>query len=200
VPETPHDIAQLELQAQKIKGYLSRRTQSPPSPIDHALNQLVKGCQMAMYSAVLLADENRRLRTENKRQKIKKTKRRSYIAQGGVLTVQEGLNRLQGADLEPVEGLTEQLAVVSITASLDESVDVMLSSWARERCYELDFGLGLGKPEAVQRPLFIPCESLIYLLPKTLDGQIGVVVCLRDEDMARLKADTEFTKYGNYIG
>jgi hypothetical protein len=38
VPETPHDIAQLELQAQTIKGYLSRRTQSPPSPTNHALN------------------------------------------------------------------------------------------------------------------------------------------------------------------
>jgi hypothetical protein len=110
VPETPHDIAQLELQAQTIKGYLSRYTQSPPSPTDHTLNQLVKGCQMAMYSAVLLTDENRRLRTENKRQKIKKTKRRLYIAQGGVLTVQEGLNRLQGANLEPVEGLTDQPA------------------------------------------------------------------------------------------
>jgi hypothetical protein len=33
-PETPHDIAQLELQAKVIKGYLSRRTNSPPSPTD----------------------------------------------------------------------------------------------------------------------------------------------------------------------
>jgi hypothetical protein len=110
VPETPHDISQLELQAQAIKGYISRRTQSPPSPTNHVLNQLVKGCQMAMHSAVLLADENRQLRGENERQKKKKAKRRSYIAQGGVLTVKEGLNRLQEADLERVEGSTDQLA------------------------------------------------------------------------------------------
>jgi hypothetical protein len=116
VPETPYDIAQLELQAQTIKGYLSRRTQSPPTPTDHALNQLVKGYQMAIHSTILLADENRRLRTKNKRQKIKKTKRRLYIAQGGVLTVQEGLNRLQGADLGPREGLADQQAQPQIRA------------------------------------------------------------------------------------
>ena len=109
VPETPQNIAQLELQAQTIKGYLSRRTQSPPSPTDHALNQLVKGCQMAMHSAILLADENRQLRTENTRQKKKKAQRKSYIAQRGVLTVQEGLNRVQGAIPEQIEGFTDQL-------------------------------------------------------------------------------------------
>jgi hypothetical protein len=41
---------------------------------------------MAIHSAVLLTDENRQLRAENERQK-KKAKRRSYIAQGGVLIV-----------------------------------------------------------------------------------------------------------------
>ena len=49
------------------------------------------------------------MRAENERQKKKKAKRKSYIAQGGVLTVQEGLNQLQGADLEPIEGLIDQL-------------------------------------------------------------------------------------------
>jgi hypothetical protein len=44
VPETPYNVTQLELQAQAIKGYISRRTQTPLSPIDHALSQLVKGC------------------------------------------------------------------------------------------------------------------------------------------------------------
>ncbi len=48
---------------------------------------------MAINKATLLAEENRQLRAENKRQKKKRAKRRSYIAVGGTLTVQEGLIR-----------------------------------------------------------------------------------------------------------
>ena len=89
---------------------------------------------------------------------------------------------------------------ISFIATLDLSVDIMLSSWAKLDCYELDFNLGLGKPEAVRRPQFEPVESLIYLMPRTLDGEIAVAICLRDEDMVRLRADEEFAKYGRYIG
>jgi hypothetical protein len=69
VAETPHNIAELQQQTALIKSYLKRRTQSPPSPTEQALSQLVKGCEMAMSSAVLLATEAERLRMENQRQK-----------------------------------------------------------------------------------------------------------------------------------
>jgi hypothetical protein len=95
---------------------------------------------------------------------------------------------------------TPDKSIVSFTATLDLSADIMLSSWAKVDCYELDFNLGLGKPEAVRRPQFDPVESLIYLMPRTLDGEIAVAICLRDEDMERLRADEEFAKYGRYIG
>src|SRR5450432_2211420 len=98
IPETPHNTTQLELQSKAIKDYIKRRTRSPPSPIDLALNQLVKGCEMAMNSAVLIVEENRQLRIENQRQKKKRAKRRSYIATGGVLIVQEGLDLSQTAN------------------------------------------------------------------------------------------------------
>ena len=91
--------------------------------------------------------------------------------------------------------------IISFTATLDLSADIMVSSWAKlGYCYELDFNLGLGKPEAVRRPQFEPVESLIYLMPRMLDGEIAVAICLRDEDMERLRADEEFAKYGRYIG
>jgi hypothetical protein len=54
--QTPHDTAQLELQAEAIKDYIAL-----PTLTNRALNQLVKGCQLAMNSAVLLAEENRQL-------------------------------------------------------------------------------------------------------------------------------------------
>ncbi|KAJ3516964.1 hypothetical protein NLJ89_g789 [Agrocybe chaxingu] len=89
---------------------------------------------------------------------------------------------------------------VSVTATLNVSADIALSSWVKQDFYDLDFNLGLGKPEAVRRPQFPPVESLLYLMPKALDGEIAAALCLRDEDMERLRADEEFAKYGRYIG
>jgi hypothetical protein len=116
IPETPHNTTQLELQSKAIKDYIKRRTKSPPSPTDLALNQLVKGCQMAMNSAVLLAEENRQLRAENERQKKKRAKRRLYIATGGVLTVQEGLDLSQIANEGLQSGVATQEATVQMRA------------------------------------------------------------------------------------
>lgn len=89
---------------------------------------------------------------------------------------------------------------ISVAATLDLSSDIMLSSWSKVECYELDFNLGLGNPEAVRRPQFTPVESLMYLMPKALDGEIAAGICLRAEDLDRLKADAEFAQYGTYIG
>ncbi len=55
-----------------------------------------------MYSAVLLADENKKLRAANERQKKKRAVRRSYIATGGALMVQEGLDRSVTINIEPM--------------------------------------------------------------------------------------------------
>ena len=38
----------------------------------------------------------------------------------------------------------------------------------------------------------------MYFLPKSLDGEIVVGLCLRDDDMEKLKVDEEFVKYGQY--
>ena len=88
----------------------------------------------------------------------------------------------------------------SFSEKLDLSTDIIFSSWAKVDCYKLDFNLGLGKPEAVRRPRFSTVESLMFLMPKTLDGEIAAAICLRHEDMKRLREDEEFTKYGLYIG
>ena len=95
---------------------------------------------------------------------------------------------------------TQDKKNIDVTATLDLAVDIMVSSWAKLDCYKLDFNLGLGKPDSVRRPQFPPVESLIYLMPKRLDGEITVGICLRNEDMERLRVDEEFAKYGKYIG
>jgi DDE superfamily endonuclease/Tc5 transposase DNA-binding domain len=131
IPETPHNTAQLELQSKAIKDYIRRRTRSPPSPTDLALNQLVKGCEMAMNSAVLLREEVRQLRAENERQKKKRAKRRSYIATGGVLTVQEGLDLSQIANEGLQGGVATQEATVRMRAPRTCSMCKSLSHTAR---------------------------------------------------------------------
>ena len=91
---------ELQQQAALLRRYLIRRTHSPPSPTSQALDQLVKGCEMAMSSAVLLASENEKLRAENERQKVKRSKPRKYIARKGVLTGAEGISRMHTAENE----------------------------------------------------------------------------------------------------
>ncbi|KAM4061942.1 DDE superfamily endonuclease [Hirsutella rhossiliensis] len=67
--KTPHNVNQLTTHAERL---LQRRPQNTDSPVSQAINQLIKGCQMAMHSAALLADENRQLRSENQRRKQRK--------------------------------------------------------------------------------------------------------------------------------
>ena len=95
---------------------------------------------------------------------------------------------------------TENKSTINFIGSFDLSKDIMLSSWAGLDCYDLDFNLGLGKPQAVRRPQFVPFESLAYLMPRKRDGEIGLAICLRDEDLQQIKVDKEFTKYAVYIG
>ncbi|MDI1487544.1 MAG: hypothetical protein OHK93_006814 [Ramalina farinacea] len=89
---------------------------------------------------------------------------------------------------------------ISFVEDIDSSTDIMLSSWAKLDCYYLDFGIGLGKPEAVRRPQFVPYEGLIYLIPKKPNGEIAVGLCLRDEDMTCLRDDKTFKKFCTYVG
>jgi hypothetical protein len=108
VAETPHNITELHHQTTLLKDYLERRTHSPPSPTDQALNQLVKGCQLAMHSAVILADENEKLRTENQRQKRKKAMRRTYLTKGGILTGAEAQVLIEKEGNTQVEAASSQ--------------------------------------------------------------------------------------------
>jgi hypothetical protein len=89
VPETPHNIHQLERQMTAIMGFIQRRSRSPPSPTDAALAQLVKGCEMAMHSVVLLAAENEQLQTANECQKLKRQLKRRYISKESALSAAE---------------------------------------------------------------------------------------------------------------
>ncbi|KAH8880534.1 putative trichothecene 3-O-acetyltransferase [Thozetella sp. PMI_491] len=95
---------------------------------------------------------------------------------------------------------TSDETLTSYLAGFDMSRDVMLSSWVNQTSYELDFGLGLGHPEAVRRPRFDSFQGLVYLLPRAPSGEIDVVMCLSHGDTEKLRGDKQFTKYATYIG
>ncbi|GAB7335216.1 hypothetical protein MBLNU13_g07636t1 [Cladosporium sp. NU13] len=78
--------------------------------------------------------------------------------------------------------------------------DFKLSSWAQERCYDVDFGGCLGVPEVVRRPSFEAWEGLSYFMPRTPSGDIFVAVCLNDGDLERLREDKEFCNFGAFVG
>ncbi|USP74405.1 uncharacterized protein yc1106_01679 [Curvularia clavata] len=84
--ETPHTVEQLQQQVRYLQERLRRQ---PESPTSIAIRQLAKSAQLAMQSAVILAEENKKLREENQRQRQKQNQPRQYIASGGVLQVQQ---------------------------------------------------------------------------------------------------------------
>lgn len=120
--ETPHGIIQLENQTKLIKQYLRHHTQRPPSPTEQALDQLVKGCQIAMHNAVLLTNQNKKLFTENQHQKQKQAHRRSYIAREGVLTGSEAQNLIEIDESSHTAAVEEAASRVYYSSKLHQSV------------------------------------------------------------------------------
>lgn len=93
-------------------------------------------------------------------------------------------------------------SMLSYAASLNMAGwDLMLTSFLGLGLNEIDFGSALGgKPLFTRRPRFAPIEGLLYLMPRTADGDVEVAACLRSDDLETLKKDKEFLKYGSYVG
>jgi len=84
--ETSHNLHQLDQQAQFLRDTIQCTSQNPTQAVD----QLVKGFQLVLHSAVILQQENTRLKTSNQRRERKQQQRRQYIAHGGTLQAQQG--------------------------------------------------------------------------------------------------------------
>ncbi|KAH8165388.1 hypothetical protein CIB48_g2881 [Xylaria polymorpha] len=105
-----------------------------------------------------------------------------------------------GRSLATLISRTRDKRAISFLAGCDLSRDVMLSSWANQNSYQLDFGLSLGRPQAVRRPQFDSLPGLVYFMPKSPDGDIGVAICLSANETEMLRTNGEFLKRATYIG
>ena len=86
-----HNITELEHQTEALRTLLKHCMNSPPSPTDQVLNQLIKNCQLAMHSTVILTNKNQELKVTNQKQWQKKSKTQSYITTEGSLIDAEGI-------------------------------------------------------------------------------------------------------------
>jgi hypothetical protein len=73
------------------KAMSKQRTQRPPTLTKEALNQLVKGYELAMHSAVLLVEENQELCAANEKVEKQKDESRRLFQHEVSLTVEEEL-------------------------------------------------------------------------------------------------------------
>ncbi|KAK9360220.1 hypothetical protein V1504DRAFT_424114 [Lipomyces starkeyi] len=104
VPETPKTIIQLQRPADKIKKYLRRRSVSPGSPTEIAINQIKKSAEVALYQTAILNDEIARLQETVQQKKKKKETTRSFINSSTILTGVEGRQRTPGQKESVAEG------------------------------------------------------------------------------------------------
>ena len=89
--------------ASSVKKLLKNGSRSPTSPSKRALDEFIKGCELAIYNASLLVNENCTLRAaiKNDRQKKGRSKRQ--------MTPTEGLSFQEARDLISLRN--EQLEV-----------------------------------------------------------------------------------------
>lgn len=116
VPLTPQNLIQLQKQSSSIKALLKNRSQSPPTPTNKAINQLIKGCELAMQGAVLLARQNQDLRAANAKQRQKRTRSTRQIVHEGGLSVEEARTLIQDRG-NPVEAEASTIAETTNEAS-----------------------------------------------------------------------------------
>jgi DDE superfamily endonuclease len=100
IPKTPQNPDELKNQTKHIQSRLERHQNSSPTSINEALGQLAKGAQIIAHSATLLKAEIKALQEANEAKKKRARKQKRRIQHNGSLTVEEGENIVQNAEIE----------------------------------------------------------------------------------------------------
>jgi trichothecene 3-O-acetyltransferase len=95
---------------------------------------------------------------------------------------------------------TKDRTTLSYGAGLKTGLDILTSSFADLGLQRCEFGPLLGKALFARRPLLDEAESISYLMPKTIDGDIDLVISLRFDDIEALKKDPVWTRHVEFIG
>jgi trichothecene 3-O-acetyltransferase len=95
---------------------------------------------------------------------------------------------------------TDDRTTISYGAGLKTGLDMLTSSFADLGLQHCEFGPLLGKALFARRPLLDDAEGISYLMPKTIDGDIDLVISLRFDDIEALKKDPVWTRHVEFIG
>jgi hypothetical protein len=98
--KTPRNLSEVKRQAKHIRDQRRLRTNDSRSPTEGAFQQLLKGYEKVVHERAILQVENAALRVENTRQKQKRATRRTFIADGGTLSIQAGQDEVQNRAVE----------------------------------------------------------------------------------------------------
>lgn len=90
-------------------------------------------------------------------------------------------------------------STISFVSGFNPDTWINASSWAGASMHTLDYGV-LGRPAFVRRPESKPVQSLLYFLPMIDNGDINVLLCLKESEIDGLCNDVEWNKYAEYIG
>ena len=108
--KTPQNQRQLYRQASSIKALYNRNSNSPPS---RALNQLIKGSQLAMQAGAILAQESKDLHAVNEKKKQKRARSKRQIAYQGGLSAEDAQQVIQGLNKPPEVEIVTQMAAAA---------------------------------------------------------------------------------------
>ena len=136
---TPHTVRQIHRKASSVEKLLKNGSKSPSSPSKRAFGELVKGCELAMYNAALLAKENSDLRAAIENDKQKKSRSKSQITPIHGISVQEArdLILLRNEQLEAEGGGASRSAIPTSTApkrALPTCSECNIKGHTRIRC------------------------------------------------------------------
>ncbi|KAG2001081.1 hypothetical protein GB937_010526 [Aspergillus fischeri] len=95
IPKTPHNLKQLKKQESTLKKLFRERIYSPPTPTQAVLDQIIKGCEMAMNHAIILRKENHNLRAAHEKQLQNRKRSRRQIESTEGFSIQEGQEFIQ---------------------------------------------------------------------------------------------------------
>jgi hypothetical protein len=109
IPETLYNLGKLISQSITIERLIRSTSYSLSSQATQAIQQLVKGCNLAMYSVVILTNENIQLQIANKKVKKKRGWKRIYVSKGGIANRSDILEEY----IEVIIAVEEVIPVIS---------------------------------------------------------------------------------------
>jgi hypothetical protein len=107
ISKTPQNPIEATSQSEFIKSRIAAHQNSSPTSIYGAIDQIVKGTKSVMHTVALLKDRVTILEEANRTLSKRRRQKKTFVRQGGTLTLQEASDLLDQKDIE--QQLTQEV-------------------------------------------------------------------------------------------